>query len=84
MDWKPPLAGSVEMDKEIKICCVPDCNKKIPRWRVKAKRITCSKRCSNAWNHTNSKIREKIRGKKYGERPERRKEDTLLMVAPEI
>jgi len=48
-------------------CCIPGCNKEIPELRFKMKRkiITCSKKCSSTWNHLNSKLREKIRGKKY-------------------
>ena len=49
------------------ICILPDCNKKIPYWRAKKKRITCCHKCSTNWNHISSRVREKIRGKKYGE-----------------
>ena len=45
-------------------CYVPDCKNQIPKWREKAKRITCSKKCTNAWNWTSTKTREEIRGKK--------------------
>jgi len=50
----------------VEICLVPDCDRFIPCWRQKKKRITCSKKCATAWNHLPSKLREKIRGKKYG------------------
>ena len=44
-------------------CHIPNCNKEIPKWRAKKKRITCSKICSSTWNHLSSVFREKIRGK---------------------
>lgn len=47
-------------------CYVPGCNHQVPVWRRKHNFITCSKKCSNDWHHTNYKLREKIRGKKYG------------------
>ncbi len=53
---------------EIKICFVPNYNKQIPEWRIKQGRITCSKSCAMAWNWTSTRVREKIRGKKYGKR----------------
>ena len=49
-------------------CYVPTCSKQIPEWREKKKRITCSKKCAGAWSWTPTKIREKIRGKKYGKK----------------
>lgn len=49
-----------------KICILPDCNKEVPYWRAKAKRITCSPKCSKKWNHLDYRKREKVRGKKYG------------------
>ncbi len=47
-------------------CCIPKCNKIIPEWRNRKGFITCSKKCVNAWNWMPIKLREKIRGKKYG------------------
>ena len=52
----------------INICIVPTCNKKMPKWRVKAKRVTCSKICVGIWNHIPSTKREDIRGRGYGRR----------------
>lgn len=49
-----------------KKCLVPTCQRNIPPWREEAGRITCGKLCSNEWNHIPCKLREKIRGKKYG------------------
>jgi len=46
-------------------CYLPTCNKEIPEWRIKAGYVTCSKKCSNAWNWLPGKLREKIRGKEY-------------------
>ena len=50
---------------EVLICYVPDCKKEIPAWRVNKGRITCSKKCSNAWNWVSKTKREEIRGAKY-------------------
>lgn len=47
-------------------CIIPNCNKEIPYWRNKYGYKTCSKKCATAWNHLHYKLREKIRGKKYG------------------
>jgi len=58
-------------------CYVPDCNKEIPKWRMKRGRITCSKKCVNAWNWTPYKLREKIRGKKYGRNNRKRKTEKI-------
>lgn len=46
-------------------CYMPECKKQIPEYRIKQGWVTCSKKCSNAWNWLPGKIREKIRGKKY-------------------
>jgi len=48
-----------------KICYNPECNKAIPESRLKQGRISCSKKCSNAWNWVPQKQREEIRGRKY-------------------
>ena len=53
-------------ETKVKICIIPGCEKEIQKWRKKAGRITCNKKCSSLWNHMASKKREKIRGKKYG------------------
>lgn len=58
----------MEKEIEIKICCVPTCEKQLPEWRIKRGWVTCSKRCSSAWNWTPTREREKIRGEKYGQR----------------
>jgi len=46
-------------------CINPGCNKIIPKFREDLGRITCSKVCSNAWNHVSVTLREKLKGKKY-------------------
>ncbi len=46
-------------------CYNPNCKKQIPENRIKYGFVTCSKKCSNAWNWLSADVREKIRGKKY-------------------
>lgn len=46
-------------------CRMPECQREIPKWRLKAGRKTCSSKCAADWNHLSVKKREEIMGKKY-------------------
>jgi len=41
------------------------CGEVMPEWRIRDKRVNCSKKCSIEWRHFTQSKREKLRKRKY-------------------